>query len=247
MQGRWPKLKVRDSRTPKTRTQKLSGRLLRNDRCPCGARRRAAVTSLFIRTPIRSQTNRKFYAPVSLLPKNVVYRASAIRTLDHPLEVLVAQHSPSVLCMATFHPMVADRADLVHLRRIDPGRGMGGSTRSRSSRHCSAASISSGAGVGSARAVAPCLPRPTRTRPRRKRPWRSSQPESAGAATCDLEPRSTQRRALIDGQVRQLWGDRPLPIDDHHEGLWSPPAREPSARSAPPVKSHAHPAGEGPL
>jgi hypothetical protein len=34
------------------------------------------VTSLLIRTPIRSQTNRKFYGPVSLLPENVVYRAS---------------------------------------------------------------------------------------------------------------------------------------------------------------------------
>src|SRR3954467_4191167 len=75
MQARWLRLTVRDSRTPTTRTQKLSRRLLRNDRGPCRASRRAAVTSLFIRTPIRSQTNRKFYAPVSLLPENVVYRA----------------------------------------------------------------------------------------------------------------------------------------------------------------------------
>src|SRR4051812_20516819 len=29
-----------------------------------------------MRTPIRSQTNRKFYGPVSLLPENVVYRAA---------------------------------------------------------------------------------------------------------------------------------------------------------------------------
>src|SRR3954453_1717312 len=74
MQARWLRLTVRDSRTPTTRTQKLSRRLLRNDRCPCRASRKAAVTSLFIRTPIRSQTNRKFYAPASLLPENVVYR-----------------------------------------------------------------------------------------------------------------------------------------------------------------------------
>src|SRR3954454_19545588 len=75
MQARWLRLTVRDSRTPTTRTQKLSRRLWRNDRCPCRASRRAAVTSLFIRTPIRSQTNRKFYAPASLLPENVVSRA----------------------------------------------------------------------------------------------------------------------------------------------------------------------------
>src|SRR3954470_9926836 len=81
MQARWLRLTVRDSRTPTTRTQKLSRRLLRNDRCPCRARRRAAVTSLFIRTPIRSQTNRKFYAPVSLLPENVVYRAAPDKAL----------------------------------------------------------------------------------------------------------------------------------------------------------------------
>src|SRR3954462_1254674 len=78
MQARWLRLTVRDSRTPKTRTQKLSRRLLPNDRCPCRASRRAAVTSLFIRTPIRSQTNRKFYAPVSLLPENVVYRGKNV-------------------------------------------------------------------------------------------------------------------------------------------------------------------------
>src|SRR3954447_22752664 len=75
MQARWLRLTGRDSRTPTTRTQKLSRRPLRTDGCPCGPRRRAAVTSLFIRTPIRSQTKRKFYAPVSLLPENVVYRA----------------------------------------------------------------------------------------------------------------------------------------------------------------------------
>src|SRR3954464_105882 len=77
MQARWLRLTVRDSRTPTTRTQKLSRRLLRNDRCPGGPSRRAAVTSLFIRTPIRSQTNRKFYAPASLLPENVVYRVGS--------------------------------------------------------------------------------------------------------------------------------------------------------------------------
>src|SRR3954467_549504 len=88
MQARWLRLTVRDSRTPTTRTQKLSRRLLRNDRCPCGPSRRAAVTSLFIRTPIRSQTNRKFYAPASLLPENVVYRGTAVeiggKHLDSP-------------------------------------------------------------------------------------------------------------------------------------------------------------------
>src|SRR4051794_10275325 len=79
MQAKWLRLKLRDSRTPTTRTQKLSRRLLRNERCPRRPSRRAAVTSLFIRTPIRSQTNRKFYAPVSLLPENVVYRGSGQR------------------------------------------------------------------------------------------------------------------------------------------------------------------------
>src|SRR3954447_15481048 len=80
MQARWLRLTVRDSRTPTTRTQKLSRRLLRNDRCPCGASRKAAVTSLLMRTPIRSQTNRKFYGPVSLLPENVVYRGPTLRS-----------------------------------------------------------------------------------------------------------------------------------------------------------------------
>src|SRR3954468_12126745 len=74
MQARWLTLTVRATRTPTTRKQKLSRRLLRTERSPCGPSRRAAVTSLFIRTPIRSQTNRKFYAPASLLPENVVYR-----------------------------------------------------------------------------------------------------------------------------------------------------------------------------
>src|SRR3954466_3696739 len=68
MQARWLRLTGRDSRTPTTKKQKLSKRALRNDRCPGRASRRAAVTSLPIRTPIRSQTNRKFYGPVSLLP-----------------------------------------------------------------------------------------------------------------------------------------------------------------------------------
>src|SRR3954470_2189399 len=54
MQARWLRLTVRDSRTPTTRTQKLSGRLLRKDRSPWRASRKAAVTSLPIRTPIRS-------------------------------------------------------------------------------------------------------------------------------------------------------------------------------------------------
>src|SRR3954464_14492998 len=84
MQARWLRLTVRDSRTPTTRTQKLSRRLLRNDRCPGGPSRRAAVTSLFIRTPIRSQTNRKFYAPASLLPENVVYRGGPLPLLHKP-------------------------------------------------------------------------------------------------------------------------------------------------------------------
>src|SRR3954463_6638305 len=75
MQGRWLRFTGGGSRTPTNRTQKLSRGLLGHGRCPCRASRKAAVTSLFIRTPIRSQTNRKFYAPVSLLPKNVVYRA----------------------------------------------------------------------------------------------------------------------------------------------------------------------------
>src|SRR3954468_10022079 len=86
MQARWLRLTVRDSRTPTTRTQKLSRRLLRNDRRPCRASRRAAVTSLFIRTPIRSQTNRKFYAPASLLPENVVYREQIRSSAAKPLE-----------------------------------------------------------------------------------------------------------------------------------------------------------------
>src|SRR3954452_3504928 len=88
MQARWLRLTVRDSRTPTTRTQKLSRRLLRNDRGPCRASRRAAVTSLFIRTPIRSQTNRKFYAPASLLPENVVYRGLECWCGSLPLETL---------------------------------------------------------------------------------------------------------------------------------------------------------------
>src|SRR3954449_11114689 len=104
MQARWLRLTVRDSRTPTTRTQKLSRRLLRNDRCPCRARRRAAVTSLFIRTPIRFQTNRKFYAPVSLLPENVVYRgrnvsfSSAHWTSANPC----ASVDPAVTLLAHF-------------------------------------------------------------------------------------------------------------------------------------------------
>src|SRR3954463_10510443 len=80
MQGRWLRFTVRGSRTPTTRKQKLSRRLLGNARGPCRPSRRAAVTSLFIRTPIRSQTNRKFYAPASLLPENVVYRAVIIES-----------------------------------------------------------------------------------------------------------------------------------------------------------------------
>src|SRR4051795_8535381 len=80
MQARWLRLTVRDSRTPTTRTQKLSRRLWRNDRSPGGPSRKAAVTSLLMRTPIRFQTNRKFYAPVSLLPKNVVYCARYDKT-----------------------------------------------------------------------------------------------------------------------------------------------------------------------
>src|SRR3954451_20820410 len=85
MQAGWLRLTGRGSRTPTTRTKKLSRRLLRNDRCPCRASHRAAVTSLFIRTPIRSQTNRKFYAPARLLPENVVYREVAEET---PLSAL---------------------------------------------------------------------------------------------------------------------------------------------------------------
>src|SRR3982750_1305286 len=89
MQARWLRLTVRDSRTPTTRTQKLSRRLLRNERWPCRASRRAAVTSLFIRTPIRSQMNRKFYAPIRLLPENVVYREGSSTGLFKPLFALV--------------------------------------------------------------------------------------------------------------------------------------------------------------
>src|SRR3954464_4402179 len=87
MQARWLRLTVRDSRTPTTRTQKPPRRLWRNDRGPCRPSRRAAVTSLFIRTPIRSQTNRKFYAPASLLPENVVYRAGALPKQVSPLQL----------------------------------------------------------------------------------------------------------------------------------------------------------------
>src|SRR3954453_380055 len=95
MQARWLRLTVRDRRTPPTKTQKLSRRLLRNDRCPCRASRRAAVTSLFIRTPIRSQTNRKFYAPASLLPENVVYRGEWGR-FNRILHDIVAQMGGSI-------------------------------------------------------------------------------------------------------------------------------------------------------
>jgi hypothetical protein len=42
------------------------------------------VTSLLMRTPIRSQTNRKFYAPVSLLPENVVYRDFQVQQMVNP-------------------------------------------------------------------------------------------------------------------------------------------------------------------
>src|SRR3954468_20168172 len=86
MQGRWLRLTVRGSRTRTTRTQKLYRRLLRNDRGPCRVSRKAAVTSLLMRTPIRSQTNRKFYGPVSLLPENVVYRAPAPLMPTTPLQ-----------------------------------------------------------------------------------------------------------------------------------------------------------------
>src|SRR3954465_15669770 len=91
MQARWLRLTGRDSRTPTTRTQKLPGRLLRNDRCPCRDSRRAAVTSLFIRTPIRSQTNRKFYAPASLLTENVVYRGRRVGSPIKPRHPLLEQ------------------------------------------------------------------------------------------------------------------------------------------------------------
>src|SRR3954463_13595153 len=92
MQGRWLRFTVRGSRTPTTRKQKLSRRLLGNARGPCRPSRRAAVTSLFIRTPIRSQTNRKFYAPASLLPENVVYRAFA-----HATGEWQAKHRPIII------------------------------------------------------------------------------------------------------------------------------------------------------
>src|SRR3954465_4307862 len=54
MQARWLRLTVRDSRTPITRTQKLSRRLLRNERGPRRVSRKAAVTSRLIRTPMWS-------------------------------------------------------------------------------------------------------------------------------------------------------------------------------------------------
>src|SRR5215211_6700562 len=54
MQARWLRLTVRDSRTPTTRTQKLSRRLLRNERWPCRVSRKAAMTSRLIRSPIPS-------------------------------------------------------------------------------------------------------------------------------------------------------------------------------------------------
>src|SRR3954453_5921330 len=101
MQARWLRLTGRDSRTPTTRTQKLSRGLLRNDRSPAGASRRAAVTSLFIRTPIRSQTNRKFYGPVSLLPENVVYRAARHQ---RPCNLLHEVPFASIGCL---HPIQA--------------------------------------------------------------------------------------------------------------------------------------------
>src|SRR3954462_12096469 len=102
MQARWLRFTVRDSRTPTTRTQKLSRRVLRNDRSPCSASRKAAVTSLFIRTPIRSQTNRKFYAPVSLLPKNVVYRGKRLAAFHSrvPNIVLLALYGVATVASA---------------------------------------------------------------------------------------------------------------------------------------------------
>src|SRR5215212_3961091 len=54
MQARWLRLTVRDSRTPTTRTQKLSRRLLRNERWSCRLSRRAAMTLRVIRTPMSS-------------------------------------------------------------------------------------------------------------------------------------------------------------------------------------------------
>src|SRR3954466_771744 len=54
MQARWLRLTVRDSRTPTTRTQKLSRRLLRNERSPRRVSRKAAMMSLLISTPIPS-------------------------------------------------------------------------------------------------------------------------------------------------------------------------------------------------
>src|SRR3954469_1148175 len=117
MQARWLRLTVRDSRTPTTRTQKLSRRLLRNDRGPCRGSRRAAVTSLFIRTPIRSQTNRKFYAPVSLLPKNVVYREFEYSLSGKWLELL-KEVAPWVTRVAVIRdPTRASQAEQLAARR----------------------------------------------------------------------------------------------------------------------------------
>src|SRR3954452_20220073 len=54
IQARWLGLTVRDSRTPTTRTQKLSRRLLRNETRSRRLSRRAAMTLRVIRTPMSS-------------------------------------------------------------------------------------------------------------------------------------------------------------------------------------------------
>src|SRR3954452_1411322 len=129
MQARWLRLTVRDSRTPTTRTQKLSRRLLRNDRGPCRPSRRAAVTSLFIRTPIRSQTNQKFYAPASLLPENVVYRGTdqliAFRASQPRWGKIAASPSSPAIQRATLGP--------VHRPPSDGGVASRSGNRARSS------------------------------------------------------------------------------------------------------------------
>src|SRR3954451_11059706 len=120
MQARWLRLTVRDSRTPTTRTQKLSRRLLRNDRGPCRASRKAAVTSLFIRTPIRSQTNRKFYAPASLLPENVVYRGPILRSRRKSLKshTQTGSETMTALCRCVADLVLwLDLSTLIHDRK----------------------------------------------------------------------------------------------------------------------------------
>src|SRR5215218_3584265 len=72
IQARWLRLTVRDSRTPTTRTQKLSRRLLRNERWSCRLSRRAAMTLRVIRTPMSSDESEILPASQDLIEERRV-------------------------------------------------------------------------------------------------------------------------------------------------------------------------------